>query len=54
MVKRNKYLERVRNHHLLQKKFMKNTEAYSEPSQPRKMELFVKMINGFHPLAVFP
>ena len=32
MVKRNKYLERVR-YHLQQKKFMKNTKAYSETSQ---------------------
>ena len=53
MVKSNRYLERVR-YHLQQKEFMKNTEAYSEPSQTCKMELFANIINGLHPLPVFP
>ena len=52
MDKRNKYLERVR-YHLQQKKLIKNTEAYSEPSHTCKMELFAKMVNGFHLLTVF-
>ena len=53
MFKRNKYLEQVR-YHLQQKKFMKNTEAHSEPSRTCKMELFAKLVNDFHPLTVFP
>ena len=28
-------------------------EAYSEPCQTSKMELFVKMINGWKPLTIF-
>ena len=32
---------------------MKNTEAYSEPSQTCKMEFLAKIGNGFHSLTVF-
>ena len=33
--------------------FEKTSEAYLEPSQASKMELFVKIVNGFEPLAIF-
>ena len=29
------------------------TEAYSEPCQISKMELFTKVVNSFHPLTIF-
>ena len=31
----------------------KYTEVHSEPCQTSKMELFVKIINGFYPLTIF-
>ena len=30
-----------------------NSEVYSEPGQTSKMELFEKIINGFHLLTIF-
>ena len=39
--------------------YIKNTinttvpEVYSEPSQPSKMELFGKIVNGFQSLTIF-
>ena len=33
--------------------FQYSTEAYPEPSQTSKMELFAKIVNGFYPLTIF-
>ena len=30
-----------------------NPEAYSEPSQTSKLELFAKIVNGYKPLTIF-
>ena len=30
-----------------------NAEAYQEPSQAPKMELFAKIVNDFHSLTIF-
>ena len=32
--------------------YIKNTGAYSEPSQTCKMDLFAKLVNGIQPLTV--
>ena len=31
-----------------------NTDAHSEPTQISKIELFAKVVIGFHPLTIFP